>query len=140
MQTIQLGNLQVEDVRQLIQESLACSRADSQALTELVYEKTQGNAFFTRQFLQNLYEEGWLSFNFDTRRWVWDIAQLKAQNITDNVVSNEENLLIQEAILCGIRAWHCPNIFVLRPQEAINWERAIKGQKLQLQLLIGWKR
>jgi len=29
---------------------------------------------------------------------------------------------------------HCPNIFVLRPQEASNWKRAIKGQKLQLQL------
>ncbi len=86
LQTIQLGNLQVEDVQQLIQESLACSTADSQALTELVYDKTEGNAFFTRQFLQNLYEEGWLHFDFNTRHWRWDIAQLKAQNITDNVV------------------------------------------------------
>ncbi len=86
LQTIQLGNLQVEDVRQLIQESLACAPADSQALTELVYGKTQGNAFFTHQFLQNLYEEGWLYFDFDTRRWRWDIAQIKAQNITANVV------------------------------------------------------
>ncbi len=86
MQTIELGNLQLEDVRQLIQESLACSTADSQALAELVYTKTQGNAFFTHQFLQNLYEEGWLRFDFDARRWTWDIAQIKAQNITDNVV------------------------------------------------------
>jgi len=86
MQTIQLGNLQAEDVRQLIQESLTCSTTGSQALTELVYDKTQGNAFFTRQFLQNLYEEGWLRFNFDTCCWMWDIAQLEAQNITDNVV------------------------------------------------------
>ena len=87
MQTIQLDNLQVEDVQQLIQESLVCSTAESQALTELVYEKTQGNAFFTRQFLQNLYEEGWLRFNFDTHRWMWDMAQIKAQNITDNVIT-----------------------------------------------------
>ena len=86
LQTIQLGNLQVEDVRQLIQESLACTTVDSQALTELVYEKTHGNAFFTRQFLQNLYEEGWLRFDFESRCWNWDIAQIKAQNITDNVV------------------------------------------------------
>ena len=86
LQTIPLENLQREDIEQLIQESLACSAADSQSLTELVYDKTQGNAFFTRQFLQNLYEEGWLGFDFEARRWRWDIAQLKAQNITDNVV------------------------------------------------------
>ncbi len=86
MQTIELGNLQPEDVRQLIQESLGCSTADSQALAELVYTKTQGNAFFTRQFLQNLDEEGWLRFDFDACRWTWDIPQIKAQNITDNVI------------------------------------------------------
>jgi predicted ATPase/signal transduction histidine kinase len=86
VQTIKLGNLQPADVRQLVQESLASSAADSQALAELVYEKTQGNAFFTHQFLQNLYKEGWLQFDFNTRRWAWDITQLKAQNITDNVV------------------------------------------------------
>lgn len=85
-QTIGLGNLQMEDVQQLIQESLACSPADSQALTELVYEKTRGNAFFTRQFLQSLYEEGWLHFDFETRCWVWDIAQIQARQITDNVI------------------------------------------------------
>jgi PAS domain S-box-containing protein len=111
LQTIQLGNLQVEDIRQLIQESLACSTADSQALTELVYEKTQGNAFFTRQFLQNLYEEGWLRFDLEARRWVWDIAQLKARNITDNVVdlmtaqlqrlSRETAHLLQSAACIG---------------------------------------
>jgi predicted ATPase/signal transduction histidine kinase/DNA-binding response OmpR family regulator len=86
VQTIKLDNLEPADVRHLIQESLAASPADSQALSELVYEKTLGNAFFTRQFLQNLYVEGWLQFDFNTRRWMWDIAQIKAQNITDNVV------------------------------------------------------
>ncbi|MEJ2725786.1 MAG: AAA family ATPase, partial [Deltaproteobacteria bacterium] len=86
MQTIELGNLQRADVCQLIQESLAGSPIDTQALAELVYEKTQGNAFFTHQFLQNLYVEGWLQFDFTTRRWTWDIAQLNAQQITDNVV------------------------------------------------------
>ncbi len=86
IETIQVGNLQPEDVQQLIQESLGVSALDSRTLTELVYKKTQGNAFFTRQFLQNLYEEGWLQFDFNTRQWVWNIAQLEAQNITDNVV------------------------------------------------------
>lgn len=85
VESIKLGNLQPADVQQLIRESLACSAAESQALAELVYTKTQGNAFFTRQFLQNLYEEGWLRFDFDNRRWTWDIDQLETHAITDNV-------------------------------------------------------
>ncbi|WP_419661431.1 PAS domain S-box protein [Desulfosarcina variabilis] len=87
MQSIQLDNLKRRDVDQLVQESLFCSTAESQALTELVYTKTRGNAFFTRQFLQNLVEEGGLHFNFDTCHWGWDIDQIQAQQITDNVVS-----------------------------------------------------
>ncbi|MEN6439503.1 MAG: PocR ligand-binding domain-containing protein [Syntrophobacter sp.] len=84
--TIHLENLGPGDVHQLIAESLAVPMAESQVLAELVYSKTRGNAFFTRQFLRALYEEGWLRFDFDTRHWIWDIAQLEAQDITDNVV------------------------------------------------------
>lgn len=86
LRTILLENLRPEDVHQLIQESLAASAAETQVLTDLVYRKTRGNAFFTRQFLHTLNEEGWLRFDLNSRRWVWDIAQLEAQNITDNVV------------------------------------------------------
>ncbi len=85
-QTVELHNLCPEDVRQLVRESLAGSAADSQALADLVYAKTRGNAFFTRQFLQHLYQENWLRFDFGARRWMWDIDQIAAQNITDNVV------------------------------------------------------
>ncbi|RJR32517.1 MAG: PAS domain S-box protein [Desulfobacteraceae bacterium] len=83
---IEVGNLQQEDVRQLTKDSLSCSEADSRALAELIHSKTQGNAFFTRQFLRNLFEEGLLRFDFDARRWNWDIEKIKAQKITDNVV------------------------------------------------------
>jgi PAS domain S-box-containing protein len=84
--TILLENLQPEDVRRLIQESLSASVDDARVLTGLVYKKTRGNAFFTRQFLQTLNEEGLLLFDFNSHRWTWDIAQLEARNITDNVV------------------------------------------------------
>lgn len=55
-------------------------------LTDLIYQKTGGNAFFTIQFLKNLYEEDLLHFDFKKSKWTWDIAEIKKQNITDNVV------------------------------------------------------
>jgi len=31
-----------------------------------------------------------LTFNFDRRNWQWDIEQIQAKNITDNVVDDEQ--------------------------------------------------
>jgi protein kinase len=86
VQTVVLNNLLIEDVRQLVQESLACSRSDSEAMAGLVHAKTMGNAFFVRHFLQNLYEEGLLHFDFDLHRWTWDLTRIETLNTTNNVI------------------------------------------------------
>jgi len=38
------------------------------------------------EFLKTLYVEHWLVFNVSQREWQWDLAQIKARNITDNIV------------------------------------------------------
>ncbi|GAB1541017.1 hypothetical protein NUACC21_36860 [Scytonema sp. NUACC21] len=83
---IQLDNLRPQDVNALIAETLACSTTSTQVLTNLIYDKTQGNAFFTTEFLRSLYSEGLLTFNQQTRHWDWDVAQIQAKDIADNVV------------------------------------------------------
>lgn len=85
-QTIELENLRMEDVTQLVRESLLCTPEEGRSLAELVYEKTGGNAFFTRQFLHNLYEEDRLRFDFGNRRWTWDMGQLESEQASDNVI------------------------------------------------------
>ncbi len=84
--TIELANLQPEDVNLLLQDSLNCESARTQPLTDLIYQKTQGNAFFTHQFLQTLYFDALLRFDFEPHQWRWDVEQIAAQNITANVV------------------------------------------------------
>ena len=84
---LELANLQPTDVNLMLQDSLLCEAAHCQPLTELVYQKTQGNAFFTRQFLQTLYDDKLFHFDFVQHRWTWDIGQISTQNITDNVIS-----------------------------------------------------
>ncbi|GAA6621823.1 AAA family ATPase [Scytonema sp. NUACC26] len=83
---INLNNLTELDINALIAEALACSQSSCQGLAELVYQKTQGNAFFTIEFLKSLYVENLLNFNKELRQWKWNIREIKAKNITGNVV------------------------------------------------------
>ncbi|MEH1902128.1 MAG: AAA family ATPase [Nostoc sp.] len=83
---IHLQNLTPKDVNALIAEALGCSTIFSQPLTNLVYEKTQGNAFFISEFLKSLYTDMLLSFDYPKKQWCWDLEQIQAKDITDNVV------------------------------------------------------
>jgi len=84
---LELGNLNQEHLYQLISDVLKAKTLHIEDLVDLVYQKTQGNAFFVQQMLLSLYEEGLLHFNFELRNWQWDIQKIQALNITDNVVS-----------------------------------------------------
>ncbi|MEG4207103.1 AAA family ATPase [Microcoleus sp. Pol7_A1] len=56
-------------------------------LAELVYNKTQGNPFFTTQLLTSLYAEKLLTFDFRMGRWQWDMGQIQSLAVADyNVV------------------------------------------------------
>ena len=83
---IQLDNLRSQDVNALIADALDYQPTLTQTLTDLVFSKTQGNAFFTTEFLKSLNAEGLLSFDQKTRKWQWDVEQIQAKDITDNVV------------------------------------------------------
>jgi len=84
--SIHLDNLSDSDVSVLVAETLACSPSESQPLSDLVGQKTQGNAFFTVEFLKSLYTEGLLTFARSERKWQWDLGQIQAKDITDSAV------------------------------------------------------
>ena len=83
---IELGNLRHEDVHALVSDALLARPGDTRPLTDLIHQKTQGNAFFVTQFLRSLSAEGLLYFDFDVRHWRWDVESITRKNITDNVV------------------------------------------------------
>ncbi|MFM6201577.1 MAG: ATP-binding protein, partial [Dolichospermum sp.] len=84
--TITLNSLNQSDLNQLIADTLNCPTTVALPFTELVYLKTQGNPFFSHQFIKSLYEDGLIRFNFDCRYWQCDIAQIQALAITNDVV------------------------------------------------------
>ena len=83
---IKLAPLTIDCVTQLISESLNHEPSHVKSLAELVMLKTSGNAFFVNQFLTNLYGENLLQFNVEDLLWLWDIKQIEAMKMTDNVV------------------------------------------------------
>jgi histidine kinase len=83
---ISIGNLSAEDVNELISDAALASPDETKNLTNLVYQKTSGNAFFVTQFLKSLYQEKLLWFDYDTLMWTWDLKKITEKNISDNVV------------------------------------------------------
>ena len=84
--TITLHPLDIVHVRQLIADTLNCDTERVKLLTNLVFNKTNGNPFFLRMLLKSLYQNNMLVFDFSTKTWQWDIEQIKQMEITDNVV------------------------------------------------------
>ena len=84
--SILLSPLDLTCINQLIADTLKCDAEKAKPLAELLLAKTQGNPFFLKEFLQSLYTENLLHFDFLSGSWQWDLDQIQAQGITDNVV------------------------------------------------------
>jgi predicted ATPase/GAF domain-containing protein len=83
---ITLGPLEQPDLNHFIADTLSCPAEKATPMTELVMQKTQGNPFFTNQFLKFLYDENLISFDFNCGYWQCDIAQVKLLAVSDDVV------------------------------------------------------
>ncbi|MEG4571436.1 AAA family ATPase [Microcoleus sp. N3A4] len=84
--TITLQPLNLINLNQLVADTLNCELSLAQPLTELVYQKTQGNPFFATQFLKSLHEDEYITFDWETRHWQSDIAAVRSLSLTDDVV------------------------------------------------------
>ncbi|MEO7175358.1 MAG: adenylate/guanylate cyclase domain-containing protein [Saprospiraceae bacterium] len=86
VQTIHIGNLSKDTVLTLIAESLSKSKEQVKELSALVYQKTQGNAFFLTQFLKKLAADNFLRFDFVAHEWTWELEAIAGEKITENVI------------------------------------------------------
>jgi predicted ATPase/signal transduction histidine kinase/GAF domain-containing protein len=84
--TITLQPLSLVNLNQLVADTLNCELSLAQPLTELVYQKTQGNPFFATQFLKSLHEDKYITFDWETRHWQSAITAVRSLSLTDDVV------------------------------------------------------
>ncbi|MBK9498517.1 MAG: AAA family ATPase [Leptospiraceae bacterium] len=98
IEKIDIQNLTLPDIKSLIAETLYKNENEVSEISELVFSKTSGNAFFVNQFLKSLYDKNLIYFdnsNIDINpEWIWNFEKILYEKITDNVV-----LLMTEKIL-----------------------------------------
>ena len=83
---IPLGPLALEDVTQLVSDTLHRSRTDAEPLAWLLLAKTEGNPFFISELLKSLHQQGLLALDSEAHRWTWEQSRIEAAPIAENVV------------------------------------------------------
>jgi len=81
-----LNPLNFDTVNQLLSETLNSAPDKTKSLAKLILAKTDGNPFFMNEFLKSLYTNHLLQFDSKNRCWQWNLDEIKAQEMTDNVV------------------------------------------------------
>jgi len=84
--TIRLGPLPDENLLELVMDTFRCDERYAAQLTHLLAQKTGGNPFFLGQFLTELHRKNLIRLDAQNAVWHWDIEEIQAQNLTDNVV------------------------------------------------------
>ena len=83
---IQLNPLSLDNLTEMLTGALNCTAKAVEALAELLEQKTAGNPFFAEEFLKVLNKEKLITYSTEQHQWQWDIEQINAQKMTDNVV------------------------------------------------------
>ncbi|GAB4181838.1 MAG: hypothetical protein Fur006_17160 [Coleofasciculaceae cyanobacterium] len=120
---LSLSSLNLNQVNEFLADTLKTERSHTQRLAELIWEKTQGNPFFIKEFLKSLYTEQLLKFDRNAGAWSWDLEQIITRSITDNVVDlmTEKIQRLSESVQKVLQLAACiGNQFDLKTLSVIN--------------------
>lgn len=108
---VPLGTLEIDCVHKLISETLCLppNLKSVKLFTEILHHKTGGLVFYIQNFLNELCEEGLLRFNL-SRRWQFNLDQIRQKDISDDVVQHLMHRMARLAnarYLLGLRIASC---------------------------------
>jgi len=83
---VKLNPLREEHLYQLVRDTLQIDEVSSQDLSELIYSKTRGNAFFTIEFLRSLKQRELVFYDYEHHVWQVKLDEIRKMGITENVV------------------------------------------------------
>lgn len=83
---LNLQPLKLEDVSNLLCDTLKVSDSDVNELSILVHSKTKGNPFAITKLLELLYRQKLLVFDYPDNRWTWNLHTIYSLNLSDEVV------------------------------------------------------
>lgn len=82
---IRLEPLSTDAIGAWISDTLQISHEDAAPLAGIVSERTGNNPLFATRFLESLRSGNRLRYAPDSRKWVWDIDELRAEPYADDV-------------------------------------------------------
>lgn len=85
-EAMELNDLNYDDVHQLVAGSLISKQENISFLSDIIFTKTKGNAFYVWQFLRSVYDERFLWFDFELQHWQWNADLIMQMNVSGNVV------------------------------------------------------
>ncbi len=81
-----LDPLDLETTNSLIANSMQCDSETTLQLSQLCYKNTNGNPFFLKQYIFDLVDKGFISFENNNMVWNWDFDNIQETECSDNVV------------------------------------------------------
>jgi predicted ATPase/signal transduction histidine kinase/tRNA A-37 threonylcarbamoyl transferase component Bud32 len=84
-QEIRIAPLGVEEVVRMVREATSAEPLNALELGQLLHARTGGNPFSVREFLRFLHDQRLLRFDASAGRWDWDLAQIDAREIPNDV-------------------------------------------------------
>jgi predicted ATPase/class 3 adenylate cyclase len=82
--TINLKSLSLEYLNQMISDTLGQSEEQTLELSKLIHIKTSGNPFFSREFINTLYDEQLITLK--EKEWIYDLEKIKKMDYSSNVI------------------------------------------------------
>lgn len=84
---IQVGDLQLEQVNEILVDLLQLPSYRTSDLAEIIHRRTGGNAFFVLNFIDMLKNRKLVVYSKIEKCWVWDESEIELKtNAADNVV------------------------------------------------------
>jgi len=81
-----LGPLDRDSIAHLVADALGRDPQETLALSNMLFDKAQGNPFFTNELLRQLHEEGAIVPDPVTGKWSWDLDAAHWFDVSNDVV------------------------------------------------------
>ncbi|XPV76934.1 MAG: diguanylate cyclase [Desulfovibrio sp.] len=81
---IKLGGLTPEHINSFVADTLQ-NTPETDSLARTVFQKTNGNPFFTTQFLLAAHKDHLITYDMNKGHWKWNASKIQAQPLAENV-------------------------------------------------------
>lgn len=81
-----IGPLDRESVSHLVADAFYREPNETRPLSDMLYDKAQGNPFFTNELVRHLHKEGVITADPINGQWSWDLSVVRWSGVSSDVV------------------------------------------------------